>query len=264
EAKHSMEQFLVIKLNRSGKPTRLLLHAAVVIFGFVLPTTICSAQNLGQNPGFEAGNTSSWVPFGPATISVQKTQVHSGTYAALVQNRSSTWNGIAQSMQGVMQDGVAYNASVWVELATGTAETVQLTMKKTDGNGDQYNALDSATVSATNWSQLSGQYALNISGTLTGLTLYVEVPSSATAQFYVDDLTVESATPISGTSGSCTVTWTNMRQRIDGFGASSAWRSTWSSSAANTYFSTNTGIGLSLLRTRIAPGGTTVENSIMQ
>src|SRR5262249_27317447 len=46
--------------------------------------------------------------------------------------------------------------------------------------------------------------------------------------------------------------------------ASSAWRSTWSSSVANMFFSTNTGLGLSLLRTRIAPGGTTVENSIMQ
>jgi O-glycosyl hydrolase len=75
------------------------------------------------------------------------------------------------------------------------------------------------------------------------------------------------------------VDWNNVHQRIDGFGASSAWRSTWTTAQADLLFSTNTGIvytdnaghgstnngiGLSLLRTRIAPGGTTIENSIMQ
>jgi glucuronoarabinoxylan endo-1,4-beta-xylanase len=81
------------------------------------------------------------------------------------------------------------------------------------------------------------------------------------------------------TNGACTVDWHNLHQRIDGFGASSAWESTWTSVQADMFFSTNNGIrytntpgavstnngvGLSLLRSRIAPGGTTVENSIMQ
>jgi len=76
-----------------------------------------------------------------------------------------------------------------------------------------------------------------------------------------------------------TVDENTVYQRIDGFGASSAWRSVWTTNLANMFFSTNmsgTGvsldgrtnfpyvsIGLSLLRTRIAPGGTTVEQSIM-
>ncbi|HMP84137.1 MAG TPA: glycoside hydrolase, partial [Verrucomicrobiota bacterium] len=80
------------------------------------------------------------------------------------------------------------------------------------------------------------------------------------------------------TLASCTVRWDDVQQVIDGFGASSAWRSQWNATLANMLFSTNTGnsvgrngapfaytgIGLSLLRTRIAPGGTTVESSIMQ
>ena len=61
-----------------------------------------------------------------------------------------------------------------------------------------------------------------------------------------------------------TVNWTNIRQRIDGFGASSAWGSSFTTAQADALFSTNTGIGLSLLRSRIAPGGATVENGIMQ
>jgi glucuronoarabinoxylan endo-1,4-beta-xylanase len=77
----------------------------------------------------------------------------------------------------------------------------------------------------------------------------------------------------------CVVDWTNVHQRIDGFGASSAWRSGWTPTLADMFFSTNSGtgvtldgktnysfvgIGLSLLRSRIVPGGTTWENSIMQ
>jgi glucuronoarabinoxylan endo-1,4-beta-xylanase len=85
----------------------------------------------------------------------------------------------------------------------------------------------------------------------------------------------------------CVVDWNDMHQRIDGFGASSAWDSTWTTTQADLLFSpsngivytdnlghttTNNGIGLSLLRNRIAPATspssnalpTTVETSIMQ
>ncbi|MGA2178276.1 MAG: hypothetical protein ABSH15_01645 [Verrucomicrobiota bacterium] len=55
----------------------------------------------------------------------------------------------------------------------------------------------------------------------------------------------------------CTVDWNDMHQRIDGFGASCAFSGrTWLASTADDFFSTNTGIGLSLLRNRIQPTGT--------
>jgi glucuronoarabinoxylan endo-1,4-beta-xylanase len=94
-----------------------------------------------------------------------------------------------------------------------------------------------------------------------------------------------------GASGSvqaalCTVNWNDVHQRIDGFGASSAWRGNWTTAQADLLFSTNTGvlytdsrgtrstnngIGLSLLRNRIVPASsnsssatlTTVETNIM-
>ncbi len=69
--------------------------------------------------------------------------------------------------------------------------------------------------------------------------------------------------------------WNNVRQRIDGFGASSAWRSNWTAAQADMLFTDKDGIaqsssgsnfpfrgiGLSLLRTRIAPDGTSVETT---
>ncbi len=62
----------------------------------------------------------------------------------------------------------------------------------------------------------------------------------------------------------CTVDWNTVFQRIDGFGASSAWNPNWTTALADMFFSTNTGIGLSLLRNHITPTGSTVETSIMQ
>jgi glucuronoarabinoxylan endo-1,4-beta-xylanase len=236
-----------------------LLLAALVFAG------VCPAQNLVSNPGFESGDTAGWTGFGAVALSVQTTTVHAGSYAALVQNRTATWNGLAQSLQAALQPGQVYHVSAWVRLADAGSETVQLTMKKVDADGDGYAAIASGTVSADGWTQLSGQYALAVSGVLTSLTFYVEVPSSATASFYVDDLDVEPANSGgTGTNGASFIDAAEVHQRIDGFGASSAWRSSWSASAADKYFSTNNGIGLSLLRTRIAPGGTTVEGSIMQ
>ena len=60
----------------------------------------------------------------------------------------------------------------------------------------------------------------------------------------------------------CTVNWTNMHQRIDGFGASSAWRGTWTTAQADMFFSTNNGIGLSLLRNHISYASSASSNAI--
>ncbi len=68
-------------------------------------------------------------------------------------------------------------------------------------------------------------------------------------------------------TGSGTINWNNVHQRIDGFGASSAFRGTgFSTAQADMLFSTNTGIGLSFLRTQVQEGGTatSAEISIMQ
>ena len=71
-----------------------------------------------------------------------------------------------------------------------------------------------------------------------------------------------------GHAQSCIVDGSNIFQRIDGFGASSAFSGkTWSQSQANQFFSTNhtifvTGIGLSLLRNQIQPGGFATASEI--
>jgi glucuronoarabinoxylan endo-1,4-beta-xylanase len=250
----------------------------MLVLGLVFYSESAVGQNLAANPGFEMGNTSGWLAFGSPTISVVMSPVHSGSYAASASNRSQTYEGIAQSFLGVMQPGQTYNISVWLQLASGSSQTMQVTAVQVDGNGTSYTDIASGLVSAGSWTQLTGQFTLNVSGALSELTIYFEMPSSTTTSYYIDDLSVTSEA--ANTNGQCAVDWNTVFQRIDGFGASSAWRSTWNSTQADMLFSTNasgtalsfdrttnffyTGIGLSLLRSRIAPGGTTVESSIMQ
>jgi glucuronoarabinoxylan endo-1,4-beta-xylanase len=62
-----------------------------------------------------------------------------------------------------------------------------------------------------------------------------------------------------------TVNWTDVRQTIDGFGASSAWAwGTWSTQTMDYLYSPVTGAGLTLLRSRVAPNVGTSENLIME
>ncbi len=236
------------------------------ISSFIVPmffAGILSAQNLVTNPGFETGNTTGWFAFGSPMIGVVASPVHSGNFAAQVSNRTQTYMGIAQTFAGGLQTNVAYSVSVWVQLVSGSSQTMQVTMQKVDDGGTSYAVIASGSVSAGAWTQLAGSYTLNLTGTLTNLVLYVEMPSSATVAYYIDDVSITPPAAVV-TNAACTLNWTNLFQRMDGFGASSAWRGSLTTAQADMFFSTNTGIGLSFLRTRIATDGSTVESSIMQ
>jgi glucuronoarabinoxylan endo-1,4-beta-xylanase len=253
--------------------------------GILLHATLAAGQNLLSNPGFEAGNTSSWGQFGGSfTISAETSVVHSGTYAAQVSGRTQPYEGISQSVLNVLQSGQTYNVSAWVRLVSGANQNIQMTVQKVDGGGTSYASIISNSVSSTGWTQLSGQYTYNSSGTASGLTLYVEVPSSSNAAYYIDDVVLSNSVLVTNPiiTGASVVDWNNVHQRIDGFGASSAWNGSWTAAEADVLFSTNNnigylgaaynGAGLSLLRNHIAFANTTsasdtpttVETGIMQ
>ncbi len=256
----------------------------MLVIGFVLQIGLAFAQNFVINPGFETGNTSGWFPFGSPSLVVETNQVHSGAYACLVTNRTATYMGIAQSFVGVLQTGQTYNVSAWLKMAGGTNQTMYLTMQKTDGSGTTYVQPAVGQVTTNAWMQLSGTYTYNPSATVTNLNLYAEVPTSATNSYYIDDVVVSPAGTVTNPviTGTSAVNWTNVHQRIDGFGASSAWNGSWTAAEADLLFSTNNnisylsgtynGAGLSLLRNHITYANTTlasdtpttVETSIMQ
>jgi glucuronoarabinoxylan endo-1,4-beta-xylanase len=271
---------------KTGRQNEWLRLQAALVIGFLLHAGMAAAQNVLTNPGFESGNTTGWSPFGSVSLTAETSQVHSGTYACQVGNRTATWNGIAQSLVGVLQVGQTYNVSAWVRLVSGANQTMQLTLQKTDGSGTSYTMIASGSVPSTGWTQLSGQYTYNPSGSVTALNFYAEMPSSSNTSYYIDDVVFSGGTVVTNppTNGLSVVDWNNVHQRIDGFGASSAYNvnGTWSTAEADLLFSTNNnisyqsgtynGIGLSLLRNHIVPAGSasasdtpsTAETSNMQ
>jgi endo-1,4-beta-xylanase len=151
------------------------------------------AQNLLQNPGFESGTTD-WSGFGPVSLTAPTTLPRTGSRSALVENRTATWNGVAQSLLGVVQPGTNYSINAWVRLAAAGSQPVLLTMLKTDSGGTSYHSIGSGTASSNAWTQLAGSFALSVNGTLTALTLYLEGPAAGVS-FYADDFVVQAPTP---------------------------------------------------------------------
>jgi glucuronoarabinoxylan endo-1,4-beta-xylanase len=107
---------------------------------------------------------------------------------------------------------------------------------------------------------------------------------SGVSILWLDNIQFVAASPV---TTNCVVDWNNVHQRIDGFGASSAWDGSWTTNQADILFSTNmgvvfsdnlgnkytnNGVGLSLLRNHIVPASsasanatpTTAETQIMQ
>lgn len=230
----------------SSKSGLRLLVAFVV--GLMSQTGIASAQNLATNPGFETGDTTGWSAFGAGSISAETNYVHSGNYACLVTDRTATWNGIGQSLLGVLQTNQTYNISVWLLLAGGTNQTMALTLEESDASGTSYMWLASGSVSTNGWVQFAGQYTFAPTGTGTSLFLYAEVPSSTNAAYYIDDLDVQPVIAQNSTNGHCVVNWTNVCQPIDGFGFSTAWCGTLTSAKNSALYNT---LGLTICRVQI-------------
>jgi glucuronoarabinoxylan endo-1,4-beta-xylanase len=144
----------------------------------------------------------------------------------------------------------------------------------------QIGTYSSVAAGNTNWVQFSFPVSLSSGTSVYGITIQLETYGnslSGTSKMYVDDVQLTGSSPVvvtnSTNSGSATADWNNVHQRIDGFGASSAWNPTWSTAEADLLFSTNNnisyqgatfnGVGLSLLRNHIVFGSNTAASTVL-
>jgi len=118
---------------------------------------------------------------------------------------------------------------------------------------DYFGSVD-VPASNTNWVHVSIKLDALADANLQDIgnvLIHIYGPSmNGVSTFWVDNIKFTGWSPV---TTNCVVNWNDVHQRIDGFGASSAWMSGMSASDADLLFSTNNGVGLSLLRTRIAP-----------
>lgn len=166
-----------------------LKHIRIFLFLIFLLSPCLGDTNLLTNPGFETAATTGWSPFGSTNISISSA-AHTGSYSALVSNRTAVWQGISQSLLGKLTNGQTYFVSGWVKLANASSSSIGLTIRKVDTGGTTYSPISWSTAYNNSWTYLSNYFTLNVSGTLTSLDLYFEGPAAG-VDFYVDDILVE-------------------------------------------------------------------------
>ena len=161
-----------------------------VIFSLALTAASASAAtNLLTNPGFESGLTG-WSQHGGGRIALT-TIHHTGSFGAYVYDRTQWYQGIRQSVLGVMQHGQTYRISAWVKLENAQSDNFSITFQQTDDDGTRWIHAVDDTGYSDRWTQLIGYFTPNVAGTLTELLVYVEEPAVG-VNFYVDDMVVES------------------------------------------------------------------------
>ena len=180
------------------------------------------------------------------------------------------WNGINGFSQAIR--GFQFtNFQCDIRFAPGSATNSSGTFGNlefgvpTPGYGQNYFGSLQVSAANTNWVHVSIPLNANSNTNLqkiTGLLIHIwGAGLVGPSTLWVDNIQFVGT----ASTGTARINYNDTRQRIDGFGASSAWMSgTLATSTADLLFSTNTGVGLSLLRTRIAPDGTTWEGNIAQ
>ena len=138
------------------------------------------------------------------------------------------WQGIKQSVFGKLVQGKIYKVSGWVRLDNAKSDTVAISFEQQDDSGTKYIGVARAAASDTNWTLLSGEFTLKVTGTLAVLDMYFEGPVSG-VNFYVDDASVfgpevDAPKVIPADPNGKGIIDVNTRyQKIEGFGASGAW-----------------------------------------
>jgi PKD repeat protein len=172
---------------------------------------VTGMTNLLTNPGAETGLITPWYTYsnGPA-LQVSTTQYKSGSRSFLSANRTQYYHGPACNIKslvtgGQLVNGKRYTFTVWVRHGEAVARDLHLTLKKVDGSGTKYITLENESVPPNTWVKIVKHYTMAITGTLTGLELYVISSSGYTFPFYSDDFCVsepEDYTPPTGSVAS--------------------------------------------------------------
>jgi glucuronoarabinoxylan endo-1,4-beta-xylanase len=221
-----MKNFLIkSKLRRISMPCKSLCSALFILI-VMLFACAYGDNNILTNPGFERGK-SGWFDR-TCAIEAVSSPVHSGTGAIKVIKRLANWQGVKQSVFGKLVEGKIYKISGWVKLDNAKSDTVALSFEQQDDSGTKYIGVARAAVTDSTWVLLSGEFTLNVKGTLSVIDMYFEGPAPG-VNFYVDDAKVygpEVDAPKvipANPKGKCLIDVNARHQKIEGFGASGAY-----------------------------------------
>ncbi len=168
------------------KLAELFTAAVMVANASVMLPASAAEDTVLHNANFENG-TDGWASFGGTSVTTTNNEHHEGNSCLYVSGRTDSWQGASLSGDSLLTAGKTYQFSAWVQ-ASGT-DTIQLTLKYTDGSGAaQYKGISSADSTKGTWAEISASY--DIPADATDILIYFQT-ASGTADFMVDDVTIK-------------------------------------------------------------------------
>jgi hypothetical protein len=146
------------------------------------------SSNLLTNPGFEDGLTG-WSGFG-GTLNLTTDNPHSGTYAALVSNRSDDWHALSHDVRSLLEakgPGI-YRFGMKARFLSGNGQVFMIV----DGAADSgiWAAGWPLTDVGTTYTEVAAQTKINWSGTIENVRLRFQTMGN-NADIVVDDFFIE-------------------------------------------------------------------------
>ena len=170
----------------------LPLALALTLILALIPSALLPAAAAETMPpiGFEDGTRNGFAGRGGnETLIVTTEQARSGSRSLLVTGRTLNWNGAALRVEPYIERGNSYEVTAWVRLKTPASTTLQLMTQFKHGGTEQYHRIDAKTANANGWTELKGSFRYDSAGIdLSNVSIFIEAPDSATAEFYIDDV----------------------------------------------------------------------------
>jgi len=143
--------------------------------------------NLLTNPGFEDG-IGAWSAHGPCSISIQSSEVRSGSNAAAISGRTKKFSGITQFLvENALESGMSYVLSAWIKLQNASNDNVSAHLKIIDDNGTSYRRIGLVTEAYNDtWTEIGGKFILSFKEPVTEISIYWAGPE-IDVEFYLDD-----------------------------------------------------------------------------
>lgn len=148
---------------------------------------------------FEDGTSQGWAPRGGGVVITPSTEAaYSGNWSLKVTGRTSNWHGASLDMMAILEAEAVYSISAYVKLVEGMPGTnLSMTMQRTPvGDSTQYEWIASS-YAENDWVLLEGTYMF--SGDVADILVYIEA-ADATAEYYIDDFTINMISPPPGSS----------------------------------------------------------------
>jgi glucuronoarabinoxylan endo-1,4-beta-xylanase len=216
----------------AGEPLKLPANSVTTIAFEAQPGPAKAAKtesantNILVNPGFEKG-TEGWAGRG-CPIGAVSTPAHSGSGSVKATGREAAWQGVRQSVFDTMTNGKTYKISGWVRLDNAPSAQVLLSVEQQDDSGTNYHGIANVTATDSNWALLSGNFTLDVNGSLTVLDVYFDGAPPG-VNFYVDDVNVYGPEPnttkaVAKPTATGEIDVNKRYQKIEGLGASGAFR----------------------------------------